>query len=84
MSEVGRWPAYLVATAVVRIVSSMARNHRFVYDFVPDPIAQPRATRIRDAVLGLALALVRRVHRHRHAAAHDPSMQADPRPFREG
>jgi protease YdgD len=58
MSEVGRWPAYLVATAVVRIVSSMARNHRFVYDFVLDPIARPRATRIRDAVLGLALALV--------------------------
>jgi len=58
VGDEGRWPAYLVDTGAVRIVSSMARNHRLADDFVPDPIAQPRATRIRRAALGLAVALV--------------------------
>jgi len=58
MGALGRRPAYLVVTGVVRIVSSMARSHRLVDDFVPDPIAQPTTTRIRRAALALAVALV--------------------------
>jgi hypothetical protein len=58
MGEVGHWPAYLVATGVVRIVSSISRKHWRVDDFVPYRIAQLRAIRIRRAALGLPAALV--------------------------